>query len=74
MSALKICPTCNRRRQLGRCKFGGPNVVHVDHCRGCCAAPERDRWSPSAARPEGQVAGARSSKTAGIDITKHRGV
>jgi hypothetical protein len=41
---IKICPDCKRRRQLGNCRFGGPNVVITPHCRGCCAAPERDKW------------------------------
>jgi hypothetical protein len=40
----KICPDCNRRRQLGSCRFGGPNVIIKPHCRECCAAPVRDRW------------------------------
>ena len=47
---MKVCPGCKRRRQVGQCQFGGPNVVIKDHCRECCGAPDRDKWSPTPAR------------------------
>jgi hypothetical protein len=53
---MKICPQCERRRQLGRCKFGGPNVVLQDHCRECCSAPERDRWKATSKAKRKRVA------------------
>jgi hypothetical protein len=54
----KICPLCERRRSVGVCKFGGPNVVIPAHCRECCSAPDRDRWhaeSAAARKDRGKV-------------------
>ncbi len=50
------CPVCGRRRQLGRCAFGGGKANVSDHCRACCAAPARDGWKANPATKVRKVA------------------
>lgn len=58
------CPDCGRRAILGKCRFGGPNVVIMPHCRRCCAAPERDGWRPTAPPPRAAKPRARAATPA----------
>ncbi len=41
---LGRCPSCKQKKVLGRCTFKGGGIDKIDHCRGCCDAPEVLKW------------------------------